>query len=97
MGYSFFNVLAKHHRLFANPIGYPLQPDPWVTEHGEIELVLSWKCHPFWLALIVLEAATQAPGGGGKAVIDHTQLWLQAAISNYCLQDIYRRGTNITE
>lgn len=34
----------------------------WVTEHEEIKLVLNWKSHPCWLALIVLEGTIYATG-----------------------------------
>lgn len=29
----------------------------WVTEHGEIKLKLTWKCHLHWLAFMVPETA----------------------------------------
>lgn len=59
---------------YSNAIAYPLQPDRktlllktsyiYVIKHGEIELVLNWKPHPYRAAFITLnaEGIIHAPG-----------------------------------
>lgn len=73
MGYIFLShwptvsLRSQALQVIVNVIGHPPQPDgktlalntllPQVTGHGEIQLVLPWKLHLYWLVFTELVGA----------------------------------------
>lgn len=49
-------------------------PCTWLIDHGEIELVFTWKLHSYWLAFMVLQVPMHSTRG--EKVIILTLLWI---------------------